>query len=66
MFVACRLATGVLDELIVVGGVDLLGPRLAGSVDAQLWALAVKVFANVLVIIANYVFSKLIIFRKPK
>lgn len=66
MFVACRLATGVLDELIVVGGVDLLGPRLAGGVDAQLWALAVKVFANVLVIIANYVFSKLIIFRKPK
>ena len=30
----------------------------------QLWGLAVKVFSNVLVIVLNYVFSKLIIFKK--
>ena len=29
-----------------------------------LWGLAVKVFSNVLVIVLNYVFSKLIIFKK--
>lgn len=58
-FIACRLATGVMDELIVVLGVDYLGPA-----DNTLWALVVKIFANILVIIANYVFSKLLIFRR--
>ena len=60
-FIACRLATGVLDEAIVVFGVDVVGPMVSGG---PLWALGVKVFANVIVIIANYVFSKLVIFRK--
>lgn len=62
-FIACRLATGVMDELIVVLGVDYLGPALSLT-DSALWALAVKIFANILVIIANYVFSKLLIFRR--
>lgn len=62
-FIACRLATGVMDEIIVVLGVDRLGPALSLS-DNHLWALAVKIFANILVIIANYVFSKLLIFRR--
>lgn len=53
-FVACRVATGVLDEIIMIVGVDVLG----------IWGLGVKVFANILVIILNYVFSKLLIFRR--
>ena len=55
-FIACRAGTGVLDEVIMIAGVDMLG----------LWDLGVKVAANVIVIIANYVFSKLLIFRKGK
>lgn len=62
-FIACRLATGVMDELIVVLGVDHLGAALSLA-ENTLWALAVKIFANILVIIANYAFSKLLIFRK--
>ena len=54
-FIGCRVATGVLDEGIMIVGVDRLG----------LWGLGVKVFSNVLVIVLNYVFSKLFIFRKP-
>lgn len=61
-FVACRLGTGVMDELIVVLGVDHLG-ALLDLADNSLWALAVKIFANVLVIVANYALSKLLIFR---
>jgi len=53
-FVACRLGTGVMDEVIMIVGVDRL----------HLWGLGVKVFSNVLVIVLNYVFSKLFIFRK--
>ena len=52
-FVGCRLGTFALDEVIVVAGVDGL----------HLWRPGVKVFANVLVILLNYVFSKKLIFR---
>ena len=52
-FVSCRLVTGVMDTAIMWVGVDLLhGPGT--------W---VKIGANVLVVVLNYVFSKLIIFR---
>lgn len=65
MFIACRIATGLLDQAVVVAGVDWLGAAI-GLAESTLWAGAVKVFANVLVIIANYVFSKLLIFKKAK
>lgn len=63
-FVACRVGTGLLDEAIVVLGVDRLGPMLVSPDRQGLWALGVKVFSNLLVILLNYVFSKLFIFRK--
>ena len=37
---------------------------VAAGAAQSLWGLAVKVFSNVLVIVLNYVFSKLIIFKK--
>ena len=62
-FIACRIATGFLDQFVVVLGVDWLGAML-GLNENALWLGGVKIFANVLVIVANYVFSKLLIFRK--
>lgn len=53
-FISCRLATGVLDIVIMFICVDIIG----------LHALLMKVISNVLVIILNYVFSKLVIFKK--
>ena len=53
-FISCRLATGIMDIVIMFIFVDILG-----------WhAMLMKVISNVLVIILNYVFSKLIIFKK--
>jgi len=64
-FVACRLGTGLMDEAIMVLGVDRLGPIVASN-HMALWGLGVKVFSNILVIVLNYVFSKLFIFRKKE
>ena len=54
--------------IAVIGGAD--GPTaifVTSAYDAQaMWGLAVKVFSNVLVILLNYVFSKLIIFKKKQ
>lgn len=63
-FITCRLGTLVLDVAVMWLGADLLGPMLIAPERQNLWFLGVKVFSNVLVIVANYVFSKLIIFKK--
>ena len=79
-FVTCRLGTLVLDAVIMMVGGNLLAAsgaalieRLFGGIAVfvtsrinaqELWGLAVKVFSNVVVVVLNYVFSKLIIFKK--
>ena len=53
-FFACRAATGMMDLAIMWISVDRL----------HMNDLIVKVISNLLVIVINYIFSKLIIFRK--
>ena len=53
-FVGCRLATGVLDWVCMFVFVDIL----------HINDLLIKCGANVLVIVLNYVASKLLIFRR--
>ena len=55
-FVAARLATGVLDVLIMYIAVDVL------TGNAMVW----KLLSNIIVIVLNYILSKLMVFRKPK
>lgn len=53
-FIACRLVTMAVDMLIMYVTVDVLG-----------WFdVVMKLLANIIVIALNFVFSKLIIFRK--
>ena len=55
-FFSARLATGVIDWVFMYVTVDLLSFN-----DVYM-----KVIANVIVVILNYVASKLLIFRKPE
>lgn len=55
-FFSCRAVSFILDLGAMYVGVQLLG------IDDK-W---MKLLANVIVIIANYVFSKVFIFKKPK
>ena len=55
-FFACRLATGVVDWVMMFVCVDLL----------HFNDMVMKILANVVVVILNYVASKLIIFAKKK
>lgn len=64
-FVSCRIATMVMDQCIIWLGVSLIGPYVAFAVtNGELWAMGVKLFSQVIVILSNYVFSKLFIFKK--
>jgi len=53
-FVACRVASGAAETLILFVCVDLL------TWDGNLW----KLLTSILVVILNYVGSKLLVFRK--
>lgn len=53
-FVLCRLLTGILDIFIMFIAVDKLGCK----------AILVKVISNIIVIVLNYVASRMIIFYK--
>ena len=66
-FVSCRIATMVMDQVIIWLGVSVrvLAPHVAfAAANADLWAMGVKLFSQVIVIVSNYVFSKLFIFKK--
>ena len=53
-FVSCRVASGAMETAILFLTVDLLGW------NGNIW----KLVTSILVVILNYVFSKLIVFRK--
>lgn len=62
-FIGARIVTAVLDQLVMFVGVSLLGPAVT-FVSPALWANIVKLFSQVMVVVSNYVFSKLIVFAK--
>ena len=53
-FVSCRIGSGVLETLIILVMVDILGW------NGNIW----KLLTSVLVVVLNYVASKLFIFKK--
>jgi len=55
-FVSCRVASGAMETVIIFLTVDLLGW------NGNIW----KLVTSVLVVILNYGFSKLIVFRKKE
>ena len=61
---ACRLGTLVVDAAIMFVGGNLVGPALVPAAYLGLWGVGVKVLSNVIVVVLNYVFSKLLIFKK--
>ena len=65
---AAASAAASIAGVAIIGGAD--GPTaifVTTLITAQeLWGLCVKVFSNVVVVVLNYVFSKLIIFKNRK
>lgn len=53
-FLSCRVATGLADIAIMYVGVDLL----------RMQPILMKLLANVVVIVGNYLASKFFIFKK--
>ncbi len=63
-FMGCRAVTAVIDECIMVVGVDYVVKSFVAAPMQNLAGVGVKVLANVIVVVLNYVFSKLFVFAK--
>ena len=57
-FLTARILTGLIDVLIMFLAVDV------GGMNDTFWSTFWKIISNVIIVVLNYVFSKLIIFRK--
>lgn len=53
-FVSCRVASGAMETVILLIAVDILGW------NGNIW----KLVTQVMVVVLNYIFSKLIVFKK--
>lgn len=65
-FVAGRLLTGLMDQGIMHVATQVIGPRFIPEASRRLWDMGAKLASNILVIILNYVFSKLFIFKQKQ
>lgn len=54
MFVSCRLFSGACDMAIMFIGIDMM----------MINSMLVKIASNIVVVVLNYIFSKLLIFKK--
>ncbi len=59
-FVVARIITLIMEMIIMWFFITFL------KLDTNLWVIVITIFAQALVIILNYVFSKLFIFKKEK
>ena len=60
-FMLARSVTAVIDQIIMVVGVDFLVDKFIFETQKPMYSLGVKILSNVIVIILNYIFSKLLI-----
>ena len=63
-FILARSLTAVIDQIFMVIGVDILVAKLVTPSKQSIFSLGIKVLSNVVVIVLNYIFSKLFVFNK--
>lgn len=64
LFVAGRLGTLVLDTGIMFFAGNYIGTHYIPNEYQDLWGMAMKILANIVVVVLNYILSKLVVFKK--
>ena len=63
-FIVGRLGTLVLDTGIMIFAGIYIGAHYIPNEYQNLWGMAMKLLANIVVIVLNYILSKLVVFKK--
>jgi cell wall teichoic acid glycosylation protein gtcA len=61
-FILARGLTAIIDQIFVVVGVDFFVAKYI----SYSFSVGIKILSNIIVIVLNYIFSKLFVFNKKK
>ena len=63
-FILARGVTAIIDQIFVVVGVDFFVVKYISYSQQGMFSLGIKIISNIVVIVLNYIFSKLFTFKK--
>ena len=63
-FILARGVTAIIDQIFVVVGVDFFVAKYISYSQQGMFSLGIKIISNIVVIVLNYIFSKLFVFKK--
>ena len=63
-FILARGLTAIIDQIFVVVGVDFFVAKYISYSRQGIFSVGIKVLSNIVVIVLNYIFSKLFVFNK--
>ena len=63
-FIMARSITAIIDQIFMGVGVDIIVIRFVTKSQQSTISLGIKILSNIVVIILNYIFSKLFVFNK--
>ena len=65
-FILARGLTAIIDQIFVVVGVDFFVAKYVSYSQQGIFSVGIKVLSNIVVIVLNYIFSKLFVFNNKK
>ena len=65
-FILARSLTAIIDQIFVVVGVDFFVAKYVSYSQQEIFSVGIKILSNVVVIVLNYIFSKLFVFNSKK
>ena len=63
-FILARSLTAIIDQIFVVVGVDFFVAKYVSYSQQGIFSVGIKILSNVVVIVLNYIFSKIFVFKK--
>ncbi|BBM37399.1 GtrA-like protein [Leptotrichia hofstadii] len=63
-FILARGVTAIIDQIFVVVGVDSFVAKHITLSQQKIFSIGIKILSNIIVIVLNYVFSKMFVFKK--
>ena len=65
-FILARGLTAIIDQIFVVVGVDFFVAKYISYSRQGIFSMGIKILSNIIVIVLNYIFSKLFVFNNTK
>lgn len=65
-FILARSLTAIIDQIFVVVGVDFFVAKYVNYSQQGIFSVGIKILSNIIVIVLNYIFSKLFVFNKKE